>query len=196
MFKLITYLVIFIVVNFILIRQMLEFQKLKKLSEEQAMELSDKTRNSNRAGIVNVIPINQVKEYTKLSVMGVVLGLFVFPMAVYKEEFISFVVFFCLLPCYLLNSYGRLFEVLPNGFILNTRLVKWQEMKSFQLIQITSSHKYYGFDLEINNTTELLIKLNNKRNSTISYTITNEEVKDKIVALLIDNGISEENINC
>ncbi|MFN7253473.1 MAG: hypothetical protein ACK4M9_22270 [Anaerobacillus sp.] len=192
MFKLITYLVIFIVVNFLLISQMLEFQKLKKLSEEQAMELSDKTRNSIRAGIVNVIPINQVKDYTKLSVMGVVLGIFVILMAVYKEEFISFVVFFCLLPCYLLNSYGRLFEILPNGLILNTRLVKWQEMKSFQLIQITSSHKYYGFDLEINNTTELLIKLNNKRNSTISYTITDINVRDDLVSFLEKNGVSKE----
>ncbi len=192
MLKILFFITCFIVCNYFLLKETLKFRKIKTLSQ-QTIELSEKTRKSMKAGIEDVVPICEAKDYVLLNVFIFVIGLFVFLFSIHTGDL---VMFFPLLPVYFIRRNHMFFEILPNGLIINHRFVRWEDIKSFERNKITPNHKYYGFDLKINNATELVFKLRNKWNSTISYSITNKEVEDDFVSLLLEKGSVEEKDTC
>lgn len=93
--------------------------------------------------------------------------------------------FFILLPFSYSNDVLNLFAVVEDGLLSGNRFIAWDQIKSFQFVPIDLNHRYYGFDKEVNEGYELIIK---RKVCSTSCIVTSAEMKEKLTALLHEHA--------
>lgn len=165
---------------------------LQKMKEEKLFPVSDEERLAIRKYPQKAVDI-PVYSSQKTGIIAysflIIFFISVLILLVSNEE-IDFSIFLLLLiPSLHVNDLFNMFAIVDDGVLDGRRFIPWKRIKSFQFVPIDLNHKYYGYEKEVNDSYELVLKTNFFSASCI---VTSVEIKEKLGKLLLEHGIKEK----